>query len=201
MRYLISIALIALISGCSLNIVDMPLNREDQQKLLTDSDNDGVITARDKCPRTIAGARVNNDGCGVEIIKKIRRKLEVNFDKNSYVVVPKYYKEIEGLADFMREYPTTAVTIEGHTSKVGSKSYNLKLSQNRANAVKAILINNFGIQEDRVAAVGYGFERLLEEGKSDRANAKNRRIVAEISSEKYINDMKWTIYSVDKTDQ
>ena len=201
MKYLISIALIALMSGCSLNIVSIPLSPKSQQKTLSDSDHDGVITARDKCPHTIAGARVNNDGCGVEIIKNIRRKLEVNFENNSYVVVPKYYKEIKGLADFMREYPTTAVTIEGHTSKVGSKSYNIKLSQNRADAVKTILINNYGVQAERVAAVGYGFDRLLEEGNNEFANAKNRRIVAEISSEKYINDMKWTIYSVDKTDQ
>ena len=201
MKYLISIVFIALISGCSLNTVDMPLNPKTQPKNLNDSDNDGVITERDKCPHSIAGARVDNDGCGVIIIKKIRRKLEINFEKDSYVVVSKYYKEIKGLADFMREYPTTAVTIEGHTSKVGSKPYNIKLSQNRADAVKAILIDNYSIQEERVAAVGYGFDRLLEEGSSESANAKNRRIVAEISSEKYVNDMKWTIYSVDQIDQ
>ena len=59
-------------------------------------------------------------------------------------------------------------------------------------------MNNFAIDESRVTAIGYGFEKLLSEDDDKDAHARNRRVVAEISSEKHIKNMKWTIYSVDQ---
>jgi len=97
----------------------------------------------------------------------------------------------------MTEFPQVQVTIEGHTSIKGLAEYNKKLSLNRAQAIKDILIERFNISNERVATVGYGFEQLLFEGDDSYIHAKNRRIVAEISSDREITDMKWTIYSVD----
>ncbi|MGC3836416.1 OmpA family protein [Moritella viscosa] len=98
----------------------------------------------------------------------------------------------------MKKHLDTEVVIEGHTSKLGSKSLNMRLSQERAQAVMNILVNNFGIATSRVSAVGYGFERILDDGNTKSAHAKNRRIVAELTSESTTKDMKWNIYSVDK---
>lgn len=199
MRYLLILLTLALLTGCSIKTVDMAPTV--QKYDLTDDDKDGVILARDKCVQSNAGARVNNDGCGKEKIQKMRRELKVNFASNSSVVRPQYYGEIKALAEFMKKYPSTHVTIEGHTSKVGSRAYNQKLSERRAEAIKEMLINSYGIAADRISAVGYGLDRLLDQGDNESAHARNRRIVAEISSEKQIEDMKWTIYTVDQENE
>ncbi|MEH6454320.1 MAG: OmpA family protein, partial [Psychromonas sp.] len=95
-------------------------------------------------------------------------------------------------------YPEATLVIEGHTSSRGSKQINDSLSQSRAEAVKAILVNNYAIAESRIDAVGYGFSRVLLEGDDEYIHARNRRIVAEISSEEKVNNKKWNIYSVDE---
>jgi len=198
MKHLISIFLIIFISGCSLQVVDMTDGATPQKFDLTDPDADGVIIARDNCVESFDGAKVNNNGCGTDHLHKVRRKLEVHFTNNSSFVAPEYVPEIHALANFMKEYDSAKVTIEGHTSKVGSAKLNKTLSQKRAQAVKDILVNKFAIDESRITAIGYGFEKLLLEGDDEYIHARNRRIVAEISSEESLTDMKWTIYSVDQ---
>lgn len=198
MKFLTIIFLVLSVSACSVQVVEMASEPTVQEFALVDTEGDGVIKARDNCPTSFAGSQVDNDGCGSERMEKVRRKLLVNFDTNSYVVKPEFYAEIEGLAGFMNEYPSTHVTIEGHTSKRGNRSLNQKLSENRAQAIRQLLINKFNIEESRIDAVGYGFDNLLLEGDDEYIHARNRRIVAEIGSERSIKDMKWTIYSVDQ---
>lgn len=198
MKYLSSLFLVLSVSACSVQVIDMASEPTVQKFDLRDIEGDGVIGSRDNCPKSISGTQVDNNGCGSETVEKVRRKLLVNFDSNSFVVKPRFYPEIKGLADFMIEYPSTHVTIEGHTSKRGKKILNQKLSENRAQAIRHLLITKFNIAEDRIDAVGYGFEHLLLEGDDEYIHARNRRIVAEISSEHVIKDMKWTIYSVDE---
>ncbi len=197
---LLTIFSVLFLSACSVQVIDMTAEPTHQNFDLTDSESDGVINARDKCPTTYTGAEVSNNGCGTETVVTVRRKLEVNFDTNSYVVKKEYLDEIQKLADFMKEFPHTNVTIEGHTSIRGKAKLNKTLSQNRAQAIKEILISKFNIEKERIEPVGYGFEKLLLEGNDEYIHARNRRIVAEISSDKSFTDMKWTIYSVDEVE-
>ncbi|WP_160062270.1 OmpA family protein [Psychromonas sp. L1A2] len=195
------LASVLLLSGCSINIIDMTEKPTEQIYDLSDPEGDGIITARDNCLDTISGAAVGNDGCGTDIVEKIRVKLLVNFDNNSSIVDAKYYPEIEKLAGLMKEYKSVNVSIEGHTSIVGTAEHNKELSLNRAKAVKSILVRQYGIDDSRVNAKGFGFDQLLFEGNDDNVNAQNRRIVAEIIGGKEIVDMKWNIYSVDQREQ
>ena len=64
--------------------------------------------------------------------------------------------------------------IIGHTDAKGSRDYNLKLSQERADAVRAALINPFGISSSRIEAVGLGEEQLLNRSNPDAS--ENRRV-------------------------
>ena len=198
MRHLLSIILFVIISGCSVQVIDMAKEPTEQKFDLTDADRDGVILARELCVESGNGVQVDNNGCSPDDKIKIRHELIINFDNSSYVVKPEFKGVIKELADFMKVHSTVTVTIEGHTSKIGSSDYNHKLSQNRAEAVKNILINDYSIDKSRLNAVGYGFDRLLVDATDDEANARNRRVVAEISAEKEIKNLKWTIYSVDK---
>ncbi|PKI17599.1 OmpA family protein [Colwellia sp. 12G3] len=194
---LITILSVLLLSACSVQVIDMTPEPTKQKFDLSDSEGDGIILARDECPNSNAGAQVGNNGCGSNTVHKIRHRLDVNFDTNSFKVKDEYIEKIGKLAEFMTEYPQVVVSIEGHTSIRGLAAHNIKLSQNRAEAIKEILIQQFNIASDRVTTVGYGFEKLLLEGNDEYIHEKNRRIVAEISSDKEIIDMKWTIYSVD----
>jgi len=62
----------------------------------------------------------------------------------------------------------------GHTDAKGTRDYNLKLSQQRADAIREALINPFGIKPARIEAVGLGEEQLLN--RSNPEAAENRRV-------------------------
>jgi len=198
MRIISLLFIVSVLSACSFNAIEMAAEPTKQEFDLTDPENDGVISARDKCPESYAGAEVNHQGCASEKSIKVRRELLVNFETDSTEVNAAYYPEIKALADFMKTYPSVNVSIEGHTSILGNAAYNKKLSLRRAKAIKAILVNYNGIEASRINTIGYGFEHLLLEGNDEYIHAKNRRIVAEITATKKIIDMKWTIYSVDQ---
>ena len=198
MNYLMTILLTLAVSACSVQIKEMTPEPTVQKADLADSEADGVINARDQCPDSFVGAMVDNDGCGLDRIEKTRRNLLVNFAPNSYVVNDNFLSEIKQLADFMRDNPSVKLTIEGHTSTRGGKALNKRLSQNRAQSIKNILVNKFSIEQARITPIGYGFDRLVLEGDDEYIHALNRRIVAELSTDKSLTDMKWTIYSVDQ---
>ena len=196
MRF-ITFLLVLFISACSVNVIDMTPEPTTQAFDLVDNEGDGVINARDKCPGSQQGVKVGNNGCGSNTMYTIRHRLDVNFDINSSVVKDEYLSQIEKLAKFMTDYPQVKVSIEGHTSIRGSAKHNKWLSKRRARSVKTILVNRFNIASERITAIGYGFEKILIKGNTEEAHQKNRRIVAEITSDVSFVDMKWTIYSVD----
>lgn len=197
MKFITLLCLLAL-TACSSHIIDMTPEPTQQKFDLSDNERDGVIKARDKCPDSNTGEQIDNYGCGSNTLHTVEHRLEVNFDIDAYEVKSEYISEIEKLANFMSEFPQVNVSIEGHTSIRGTAEYNKILSKKRAKAIKSILIEKFNIASDRITTIGYGFERLLVPGNDEYSHDKNRRIVAELSSDKSFPDMKWTIYSVDK---
>jgi outer membrane protein OmpA-like peptidoglycan-associated protein len=124
--------------------------------------------------------------------------VDIKFANNSFVIPSSAYGEISELAAFLRRAPELQVIIEGHTSQVGSAELNQTLSENRAEAVVSMLINDFNIAEQRLTAVGFGFQQLVQSGDSEYAHSANRRIAAELSQTYQSDDMKWTIYTVDQ---
>ncbi|MCH1931044.1 OmpA family protein [Shewanella sp. A25] len=193
---LIGVALLA--GGCSMrdtvNIEDMPTT---QVYDLTDPDTDGVIEARERCNDTVKGAGVDNYGCGKVKAINERKDINVLFPNDSAYIDPQYYPQIEEIANFLKQYPNTQVTIEGHTSRTGTDERNAVLSQERADAVTSVLVNTYGIDKARLTAIGYGPTRPLVLERSPEAERQNRRVVAEVTGDDTQSDMKWTIYSVD----
>ncbi|WP_051202010.1 OmpA family protein [Ferrimonas senticii] len=193
----LALAVAALISGCSSNgLVDWQTTT--QANDLSDSDGDGVILAREDCVGTLPGATVNNVGCGDVSQFTARKKLNVLFPNNSSEINSRFYPEIEAVAEFMNQYPGSTVTIEGHSSNVGSRELNLKLSDRRANAVKQVLIDQFGIEADRISAVGYGFDRPIDPANDALAHSRNRRVVAEMATKDSAASMRWNVWTVGK---
>lgn len=199
-KYLISAYAIVFITACAdSNIVTLEKTVAQTNDLI-DYDRDGVVKARDKCDLTTIGASIDNYGCGTQTATVAPFKIDIKFEQNSFILPSLAYVEIKKLVDFLDKHQEVNVVIEGHTSKVGSVELNQTLSENRAKAVALVLEDDFGVNKKRVSSIGYGFERLKEKGDTEEAHAANRRIIVELSDTKHIDELKWTIYTVDATD-
>ncbi len=81
---------------------------------------------------------------------------------------------LKGFARFLIENPSITVSIQGHTDDKGDDNDNLKLSQDRADGVKAYLVS-LGVPKNRLKAEGFGESKPKVANDSDTNRAKNRR--------------------------
>ncbi len=113
----------------------------------------------------------------------VRVELDVKFDFDSASVRQDSYSDIKNLADFMQQYPQTNTTVEGHTDSVGTDQYNQRLSERRAQAVRDVLVNEYGLEGQRVESVGYGESRPVADNSTEEGRQINRRVEAEVEAQ------------------
>jgi outer membrane protein OmpA-like peptidoglycan-associated protein/opacity protein-like surface antigen len=104
--------------------------------------------------------------------------LNIEFDSNKAVIKQEYFNQIDVIGKVLQRHPEATAVIEGHADKrkTSSKSYNQKLSQKRAEAVKSYIENVKGIEPSRLKAVGYGFSRPIAKNDPITGNIANRRV-------------------------
>ncbi len=83
-------------------------------------------------------------------------------------------------AAWLKKYPSTRITLEGHCDERGTREYNLALGERRATAAKNYLVAA-GISAARVNTISYGKERPAVVGSSEEAWAQNRRAVTVVT--------------------
>jgi len=150
-----------------------------------DGDHDGVADGEDSCPEakeTINGID-DDDGCPDTGNPKVIYEdgefkiLEaIQFEHGS----AKLTKEGESMVDqvaltLKANDQIKKVRVEGHTDDTGPRDLNIRLSKERAEAVRQRMVRK-GVSPKRLTSEGYGPDRPLEEGTSDAARAKNRRV-------------------------
>ncbi|OYW89479.1 MAG: porin [Pseudomonadales bacterium 32-61-5] len=113
----------------------------------------------------------------------VRVELDVKFDFDKARVREESYSDIKNLADFMQQYPQTSTTVEGHTDSVGTDQYNQRLSERRASAVREVLVNQYGVESQRVDSVGYGESRPVADNSTEEGRQINRRVEAEVEAQ------------------
>ena len=106
----------------------------------------------------------------------------VLFEYDKADLKPGAMHSLEPLMTFLREHPDRTLLIEGHTDSTGSDSYNLELSQRRAEAVRNFLSSN-GISVDRILARGYGESYPVTTNTTEAGRQQNRRVEVVISHE------------------
>jgi outer membrane protein OmpA-like peptidoglycan-associated protein len=115
-----------------------------------------------------------------EVYKKDRslviRLRSIDFPVGSTVVLPNSYPLMAKVQRAIRSFDDPLVIIEGHTDSTGSTEVNDRISQARADAVKAYLVANNTVGEGRVTAVGKGFGEPLASDRTVEGRAQNRRI-------------------------
>lgn len=147
-----------------------------------DNDQDGIPDEQDACPNEpeTFNDYQDDDGCPDKAVHYEKGRIdlagEVHFEVAKAVLKPRSRTLLNEIADILHKHPQiTKVRIEGHTDSDGDDRVNQRLSQARANAVKAYLVSR-GISEDRLKAEGFGESRPVASNATARGRAKNRRV-------------------------
>jgi len=161
-----------------------------------DFDGDGVPDAVDFCP-TVAGP-VANHGCPeqkVEVIEPKKQAVEpikpeitkaeeeiiaevfknLQFETGKSIIRQSSFVSLNELVNLLKRKPNYKLLIEGHTDNVGGAAANMKLSTDRAEAVKKYIADK-GVDAGRLTAVGYGLTRPVADNKTPEGRQQNRRV-------------------------
>ncbi len=156
----------------------------------TDNDRDGVLDVDDQCPLDPEDhdGDADEDGCPEEdaLVVVTEEQIviteQINFELNSANITGALsFRILDDVALVLYDLPEIEVRVEGHTDSQGSSSYNLDLSQDRADAVRLYLIQQ-GIAADRLESRGLGEEQPLETNETPEGRAVNRRVEFHITN-------------------
>ncbi|WP_428263612.1 OmpA family protein [Haliangium sp.] len=145
----------------------------------TDRDGDGVIDRLDNCPDEPGPSA--NQGCTKKqdvVIGEgtITLRGKVYFPNNQARILPRSFPLLRNMATVLETHSEIAkVRVEGHTDDRGDDGYNQELSQRRAEAVMAFLVEQ-GVAAERLEAVGMGETRPIAPNTTAAGRAKNRRV-------------------------
>lgn len=145
----------------------------------TDRDGDSVVDRLDNCPDEKGTAA--NQGCAkkqdVQIKgDKIVILKKVYFSSGKSKIRSKSYNLLRQVASVLKaQARIKKVRVEGHTDSKGRDSRNMRLSQNRAQAVVDFLVKE-GVDPSRLNAQGFGEENPIDSNRSSRGRANNRRV-------------------------
>jgi peptidoglycan-associated lipoprotein len=162
-RTIYSLAIVALIAGCSsgTKLTDTPVT-------------DGRGTAGQQGGGASTVTPVNADQNAGTMQGPVGVARIVYFDYDSYTVKPEFQSLIDGHARFLKANPQRRVSIEGHTDERGGREYNLALGQKRAEAVRRAL-TLLGVSDGQIEAVSFGKEKPAVPGSGEEVWAQNRR--------------------------
>ncbi len=113
------------------------------------------------------------------VVKKRKgRKIELKpiyFERSKDRILRKSYGELNKLVRLLKKYPSMLIRVEGHTDSNGTEKDLIKLSRDRAVAIKAYIVNR-GVDENRIETVGFGGQFPVVENDSEYNRRRNRRV-------------------------
>jgi outer membrane protein OmpA-like peptidoglycan-associated protein len=107
---------------------------------------------------------------------------DVLFDTAQYSLKPGAREKLAKVAGIILGHPGLKIAVEGHTDSVGGDEYNLKLSENRANSVRAYLVSQ-SIDPAAVTAKGFGKTMPVADNSTAAGRQVNRRVELVVSGE------------------
>jgi outer membrane protein OmpA-like peptidoglycan-associated protein len=105
---------------------------------------------------------------------------DVLFDTAKYTLKPEAREKLAKVSGILLAYPNLKVQVEGYTDNVGGDQYNLTLSQQRGDAVRAYLVSQ-GVSPDNISATGYGMSNPIADNATAAGRAQNRRVQMVVS--------------------
>jgi OmpA-OmpF porin, OOP family len=143
-----------------------------------DNDKDKVADVSDKCPNEYAETA---DGCPpkyqliVVTSEKIELKQTIYFDLDKSTIKPVSFPLLDEVASALKANKGIKVRVEGHTDSRGSDDWNMKLSQARAESVRAYLVGK-GVAAERMEAKGFGETVAIADNRTETGRSQNRRV-------------------------
>lgn len=119
----------------------------------------------------VPGAKVERVGEG--IVVEFADKVLFGFDRSDLNASAE--TNLDKLSNILKEYPDTNIEIQGHTDSKGADSYNLNLSEKRAQSV-ATYLRGRGISSGRVRTKGYGETAPVASNDTEDGRSQNRRV-------------------------
>jgi OmpA-OmpF porin, OOP family len=104
----------------------------------------------------------------------------INFETGSSNLTAESVEQVKNVSEILSAYPNVKLKIGGYTDNTGSAAGNLKLSNDRANAVMNSIVAN-GISAGRLSAEGYGSEHPVATNDTEEGRAQNRRIAVRVT--------------------
>ena len=98
-----------------------------------------------------------------------------NFEFDSARLRSGEIRKLDEVVSFAEKYKDAQLESDGHTCSIGTEAYNQKLSERRAESVKAYLVRK-GVSADRIATTGYGESRPIADNKTREGRELNRRV-------------------------
>lgn len=138
---------------------------------LRDDDGDGVINERDQCPDTPPNTRVDGVGCPLGDIIALSG---VTFEFDKTRLRPDAETILNAAIQILNKYPDMDVEVAGHTDSMGSESYNQRLSEGRAEAVRDYFVSK-GVT-NTITVRGYGQSEPVADNATDAGRERNRRV-------------------------
>ncbi|MEO6850174.1 MAG: OmpA family protein [Mucilaginibacter sp.] len=165
---------------------DLNTTNANLAKFTVDGDGDGVPDFFDKCPNTPASNKVDGSGCPLpapdvkvyiteedrKVVKEAINNLEFDFGKAT--VRDHSFPSLDKVAALLVS-KNFSLKLAGHTDNVGADDANMKLSKDRAEAIKAYLVSK-GANPSRIEATGYGENQPIASNKTAKGRQANRRV-------------------------
>lgn len=127
-----------------------------------------------------AGPLCQSRGCNVVLSDSAAKNAPVLFDFDSAKLTAAGESALAPYAEYLNNNAKKTATIAGYTDDRGDATYNLDLSQRRANAAKDYLVKK-GVAANRLKTVGYGETNFVADNASAEGRAQNRRIELEFN--------------------
>jgi outer membrane protein OmpA-like peptidoglycan-associated protein len=157
--------------------IDVPGVARYQGCPVPDTDKDGINDEEDKCPNEVGPS--SNYGCPLieeAVVQRVNKAAQnIFFATGSAKLLSKSNASLNSVVSILNDNPGYKVDIDGHTDNVGTAVKNQQLSEARANSVK-IYLKSKGIDEARMIATGYGFDKPVADNKTAAGRSKNRRV-------------------------
>ncbi len=104
-----------------------------------------------------------------------RLTIHVNFDTNKSDIRKADVGDLQKAEQFVRKYPNCKIEVDGYTDSTGSDSYNMRLSEKRAEAVKKYLLDHQAVAADKISIKGFGKSNPIADNKTVKGRFENRR--------------------------
>lgn len=170
-----------------------PMGAEvDEEGKAADDDRDGVANVQDISPNTDTSYLVNHQGIPI-MTKDLARKLApkgglsgaggglgympaILFETGSTQIKPIHYNDLQGIAEAIKRSPGVKILIIGNADYRGNDGTNQKLALARAEAVKKVLVDSFGVDPSQVEVQSNGEKVPVAKGTDPNSLQANRRV-------------------------